>query len=51
MKVYLRQDPGCSAVGGFEGAVDPKMLWKWVWLSIERIAKLVDNVVSTLPRC
>ena len=46
LKVYPREAPGCSAVDGLKGAVNPKTLWKWVWLLIERIAELVDDVVS-----
>jgi hypothetical protein len=46
LKVYAREAPGCSAVGGGGGAVDPKTLRKWVWLFIERIAELADVVVS-----
>jgi hypothetical protein len=51
MKVYPRYNPRCSAVGRFEGAVDPKMLRKWVWLSIKHITKLADNMVSNLTHC
>ena len=40
MKVYPRQAPGCSAVGGSGGAIDPKTMRKWVWLFIKRIGKL-----------
>jgi len=46
LKVYPREAPGCSAVGGLKGAIDPKTLRKWVWLFIERIAELADDVVS-----
>ena len=46
LKVYPREAPGCSAVGGSKGAIDPKTLRKWVWLFIERIAELADDVVS-----
>jgi hypothetical protein len=46
LKVYPREAPGCSAVGGSKGAVDPKTLGKWVWLFLERIAKLANHVVS-----
>ena len=46
LKVYPREPPGCSAVGGSKGAIDPKTLRKWVWLFIERIAELPDKVVS-----
>jgi hypothetical protein len=46
LKVYPREAPGCSAIGGRGGGIDPKTLRKWVWLFIERIAKLADKVVS-----
>jgi hypothetical protein len=46
LKVYPREAPGCSAVGGSKGAIDPKTLRKWVWHFIERIAELADEVVS-----
>ena len=46
LKVYPREAPGCSAVGGSKGAIDPKTLRKWVWLFIERIAELADDAVS-----
>ncbi len=46
LKVYTREAPGCSTVGGSKGAIDPKTLRKWVWLFIERIAELADEVVS-----
>ena len=51
MKVYPREGPGCSAVGGSGGAVDPKTLRKWVWLFIERIGELADDTVSGLLSC
>ena len=51
LKVYPRQAPGCSAVGGSGGAVDPKTLRKWVWLFIERIGELADDTVSGLLSC
>jgi hypothetical protein len=50
LKVYPREAPGCSAVGGSKGTIDPKTLRKWVWLFIERIAELVDEVVSIICR-
>ena len=50
LKVYPREAPGCSAVGGSKGAIDPKTLRKWVWLFIERIAELADEVVSIFWR-
>jgi hypothetical protein len=50
LKVYLREGPGCSTVGGSKGAIDPKTMWKKVWLFFECIAKLADNVVSYLFR-
>ena len=52
LKVYPREGPGCAAVGGSRGAVDPKTMRKWVWLLLERIAELADEVVrSLLYRC
>jgi hypothetical protein len=48
LKVYKREGPGCSAVGGSKGAIDPKTMRKWVWLFLEHIAKLANNVVSYL---
>jgi hypothetical protein len=50
LKVYPREAPGCSAVGGSKGVIDQKTLRKWVWLFIERIAKLADKVVSIFCR-
>jgi hypothetical protein len=50
LKVYSREGPICSAVGGSKGAIDPKTMRKWVWLFLERIAELADNVVSYLFR-
>jgi hypothetical protein len=44
--LYPREAPGCSAVGESKGAIDPKTLRKWVWLFIERIAELADEVAS-----
>ena len=46
LKVYPREAPGCAAVGGSKGAIDPKTMRKWVWLMLERIADLADIVVS-----
>ena len=46
LKVYPQEGPDCSAVGGSGGAVNPKTIRKWVWLFIERIGKLADDVVS-----
>jgi hypothetical protein len=46
LKVYPREAPGCAAVGGSKGAIDPKTMRKWVWLVLERIADLADVVVS-----
>jgi hypothetical protein len=48
LKVYPREGPGCSAVGGSKGAIDPKTMQKWVWLFLECIAKLADDVVSKI---
>ena len=46
MKVYPKQGPACSVVGGSNGAVDPKTLGKWVWMFIQAIANLEPVVVS-----
>ena len=48
LKVYPKQETGCSAVGGISGAISPKTMKHWVWDFIERIGELVDDVVSTL---
>jgi hypothetical protein len=50
LKVYPREAPGCSAAGGSKGAIDPKTLQKWVWLFIECIAELADEVLSIFCR-
>ena len=46
LKVYPKQGPGCSVVGGCAGAVDPKTFRKWVWSFIRAIAELEDELVS-----
>jgi hypothetical protein len=46
LKVYPSEGPRCSAVGGLKGAIEPKTMRKWVWLFLEHIAELVDDVVS-----
>ena len=46
MKVYPKQSPGCSAVGGSGEAVDPKTHHKWVWMFLDAIAELSGEVVS-----
>ncbi len=51
LKVYPREGPGCSAVGGSKSAIDPKTMRKWVWLFFEHIAELADHVVSFFPHC
>lgn len=48
LKVYPKQGPACSVVGGSNGAVDPKTLRKWVWSVIFSIAELAEVVVSSL---
>jgi hypothetical protein len=45
LKVYPREAHGCSDVGKSKGTIVPKTLQKWVWLFIERIAELADEVV------
>ncbi len=51
LKVYSREGPLCSTVGGSKDAINPKTMQKWVWLFLERIAELADNVVSYLFYC
>jgi hypothetical protein len=46
VKVYPRQSPGCLVVGAIFGAINPKTFWKWVWMFIENIQELVNEVVS-----
>jgi hypothetical protein len=43
LKVYPREGPGCSAVSGSKGAIDPETMRKWVWLFLERISELADD--------
>ncbi len=52
LKCYPKEGPGCAAVGGSKGAIDPKTMRKWVWLLLERIGELADEVVSLgFPSC
>ena len=51
LKVYPREGLGCTAIGMSRGAVDPSTMYKWVWLFLERITKLADEVVSSLLYC
>jgi hypothetical protein len=46
LKCYSKEGPGCAAVGGSRGAINPKTMRKWVWLFFERICELADKVVS-----
>ena len=46
MKCYPKESPGCAVVGVSRGAIDPKTMRKWVWLFLERINDLADEVVS-----
>jgi len=48
LKCYPKESPGCAAVGGSRGAIDPNMMRKWVWLFLERINDLADEVVSVV---
>jgi hypothetical protein len=48
LKVYPREGLGCTTVGRSRGAVNPKMMRKWVWLFLERITKLADHLLSFL---
>ena len=45
LKCYPKEGPGCAAVGGSKGAINPKTTRKCVWLFIERINELADKVV------
>ena len=46
LKVYPKQGPVCSIVGGSDGAIDPKTFRKWVWAFIFAISYLEEEVVS-----
>ncbi len=46
MRVYPKQSPGCSAVGGLACAVNPKIHRKWIWAFIDAVANLVETMVS-----
>jgi len=46
MKVYPKQNPGCSTAGASAGAVDPKTHHKWVWAFIDAVDNLDDVAVS-----
>jgi hypothetical protein len=46
MKVYPKQAQGCAAISASGRAIDPKTHQKWVWIYMEAIAELVDEVVS-----
>ena len=48
MKVYPTEPPSCSVLGGSRGAIDPKTMRKWVWMLIQKIAKLGLVVVSAV---
>ncbi len=45
LKCYPKEGPGCAAIGGAKGAIDPKTMHKWVWLFLERICE-ADHAVS-----
>jgi len=54
LKCYPKESPGCAVVGGSRGAIDPETMRKWVWLFLECINNLADEVVSvflTSCRC
>ena len=54
LKCYPKESPGCAVVGGLRGAIDPETMRKWVWLFLECINNLADEVVSvflTSCRC
>jgi hypothetical protein len=46
MKIYPKQGVACSAVGGRDGAVDPKTFRKYAWPFIYALADLESIVVS-----
>ncbi len=46
LKAYPRQAAVCSTVGGSTGGIDPKTLWKYMWLFIRAMADLEPAVVS-----
>ena len=46
LKVYPKQGPVCSIVGGLDGAIDPKTFRKWVWAFIFAVSYLEEEVVS-----
>ena len=50
LKCYPKEGPDCIASGGSKGAIDPKTMQKWVWIVLERIYKLADEVVSRFSR-
>jgi hypothetical protein len=48
LKVYPKQGPGCTTVGGSErGAVDPRTHQKLVWKFIKAVTELV-NIVARI---
>ncbi len=46
LKVYPKQEPACAAVGGSNGAVDPKTFRKYIWPFVYAIADLEQIVES-----
>ena len=46
LKVYPKQEPVRAAVGGSNGAVDPKFFWKYIWPFVYAIDDLEQIVVS-----
>jgi hypothetical protein len=52
LKCHPKEGPGCAFVRGSRGAIDPKTMRKWVWLFLECICELADEVVSLFaPSC
>jgi hypothetical protein len=52
LKCYPEEGPSCTAIEGTKGAINPKMMRKWVWLFLEHICELEDEVVSLfVPPC
>lgn len=47
MKVYPKQDAGCSSAGGSSGAIDPKTWRKYFWPFIYAMSSLEQHVVRS----
>jgi hypothetical protein len=51
LKIYPREGPRRFTVGGSKVAINPKTMRKWVWLILERIAKLAITWYVFMPHC